>query len=344
MKPHLDSVKPQDSRKQPSSFAEAANTDWRPTASFQALQWRAQILSEIRAFFARRGVLEVDTPLLGAAPTTEVHLLSLTTRCRLQGAKQPRQLYLQTSPEFSMKRLLAAGSGPIFQICKAFRDGEEGPLHNPEFTLVEWYRPGFEPEALMDEAEDLLRAVLNVRHYTRISYREAFRRHAHIDPFAAGLAELHSRVWALGLSPATIGLDRETCLDFILSHEVQPALGPEACWIFDFPATQAQSARVRPDNPSVAERYELFIDGIELANGYRELTDSKEQKRRLCDDLEKKRRLGLPLVPLDTRLLQALEQGLPDCTGIALGLDRLVMLAAGASSLRDVLTFPTACA
>lgn len=319
----------------------AAAEDWRPTASIAALRLRARILTAIRNFFAERGVLEVETPLLGAATATSPHLRSLKTRCRWAGEAAGHDLYLQTSPEAAMKRLLAAGSGPIFQICKAFRDGETGPLHNPEFSLLEWYRPGFDALALMNEVEALLERILHIAPVSRVTYREAFRQHAHLDPFAVPLSRLRRHTMDLGLARQTaLSLDRDACLDLILTHQVQPCLGQGATWIRDFPVSQAQLARVRVDTPPVAERFELFIGGIELANGYLELVDSAEQRKRCLADIDERRRLGLPEVPLDRRLLQALEHGLPACSGIALGIDRLAMLAAKAAHLQAVLPFP----
>jgi lysyl-tRNA synthetase class 2 len=310
---------------------------WRPTASLDALQVRAEILASLRAFFADRGVLEVETPLLSAATVTDLHLRSLSLRV---GGDDGQTMYLQTSPEFAMKRLLAHGSGPIYQISKAFRDAEAGRRHNPEFTILEWYRPGWDHHRLMDEIDELLAAVLGSSPAERLGYAEAFTRHAAIDPHRASRGDLERRVRDLGVRGVT-DLDRDDLLNLLLSHVVEPGLG-RGCptFIHDFPASQAALARIRPGDPPLAERFEVFVEGVELANGYHELTDPSEQRRRFEADLAGRRRRGLPEVPIDHRLLAALEAGLPECAGVALGVDRLVMLKAGANDISDVIAFP----
>lgn len=296
-------------------------------------------MAAIRSFFADRGVLEVETPLLSAATATAPHIQSLKTVCQSVPGKQ---LYLQTSPESAMKRLLAAGSGPIFQICKAFRDDEQGTLHNPEFTLLEWYRPTFSSQALMAEADALLQRVLSVGPVRRMTYGAAFREYTGIDPFAASTRSLRDHVTrTLGATRQTaMSLARDDCLDLILTHRIQPALQGQATWLYDFPASQAQLARLRGENPSVADRFELFIAGVEVANGYGELTDGEAQAQRAFTDLSTRRRVGLAHVPLDSRLLGALRHGLPECSGVAVGLDRLVMIAAHEGQLDRILPFP----
>jgi lysyl-tRNA synthetase class 2 len=312
-------------------------SDWQPTATFESLRVRAGTLASIRRFFADRGVLEVETPALSAAAVTDLHLHSVACRLDLDDR---RTRFLQTSPEYAMKRLLAAGSGPIYQICKVFRDGERGRRHNPEFTMLEWYRPGFDHHRLMDEVEELLQAVLGVAAGERISYADAFRRHAGVDPHAASDGELRSRVVALGVA-GVAELDRDDLLNLLLSHVVEPHLGSgRPSFLFDYPASQAALARVRPGNPPVAERFEVFLDGLELANGFHELADPGEQRRRFEADLVERRRHGLPEVPVDERLLAALASGLPDCAGVALGVDRLVMLKIGSRDIADVIAFP----
>ena len=314
---------------------EIGTTDWRPTATLDALRARGDILASIRGFFAERGVLEVETPALSEATVTDVHLHSIA--CRLEAAGRPH--YLQTSPEYAMKRLLAAGSGPIYQICKAFRDGERGRRHNPEFTMLEWYRPGWDHHRLMDEVDELLQAVLGVAAGERLSYADAFRRHAGVDPYAATDDDLRSRAAAFSVS-GVAELDRDDLLNLLLSHTVEARLGVgRPTFLFDYPASQAALARIRPGDPPVAERFEVFIDGIELANGFHELADPEEQRRRFEADLAERRRRGLPEVAVDERLLAALSSGLPDCAGVALGVDRLVMLLADAASLDDVMAF-----
>ncbi len=315
------------------------SADWRPSASFANLRLRAQILAQIRAFFAARGVLEVETPALSGATVTDLHLASLETRCRA-GAAGERTLYLQTSPEFAMKRLLAAGSGPIYQLARAFRDGEAGRRHNPEFTLLEWYRPGLDHHGLMDEMEALLSEILGTGPAVRLSYAELFEERLGVDPHAASPLELAAAARAAGLADP-LDLDRDGWLDLLLAVVLEPGLGRgRPAFLYDFPASQAALARVRPGPPAVAERFEVFVEGVELANGFHELADPAEQRRRFERDLERRRERGLPAVPIDEHLLAALAAGLPPCAGVALGVDRLVMLAAGASSLAEVLAFP----
>jgi lysyl-tRNA synthetase class 2 len=324
--------------------------DWRPSASLERLRLRAELAAAVRAFFAARGVLEVETPVLAAATIPEVHLASLVTRWRGPGApEQGAVLYLQTSPEVHMKRLLAAGSGPIFQLARAFRDGEAGRRHNPEFTLLEWYRPGFDHHALMDEVEALLAAALGARLASapaeRLTYAELFARHAGLDPHRAAAGELDAALAAAGVAaPALDPDDRDGRLDLVLTHVIEPRLPPgRVTFVHDFPASQAALARVRPGaagEPPLAERFEVYAGPLELANGFHELTDAAEQRRRFERDLAERRRLGLPSPPLDERFLAALAAGLPPCAGVALGFDRLVMLAAGAESIAEVLAFP----
>jgi lysyl-tRNA synthetase class 2 len=281
--------------------------------------------------------MEVETPLLSAATVTDLHLQSLVLRV---GGHGGRTMYLQTSPEFAMKRLLAGGCGPIYQISRAFRDAEAGRRHNPEFTLLEWYRPGWDHHRLMDEIDELLAEVLGSSPGERLSYAEAFERHAAVDPHRASRHDLEHRVQDLGVSSVT-DLERDDLLNLLLTHVVEPKLGRgRPTFVHDFPASQAALARIRPGDPPLAERFEVFVEGVELANGYHELTDPAEQRRRFEADLAERRRRDLPEVPIDNRLLAALEAGLPDCAGVALGLDRLVMLKAGSDDISDVIAFP----
>jgi len=314
--------------------------DWRPTASMDVLRLRAEILTRIRAFFAERKVLEVETPLLASAPVTDLHLHALSCHFRGPGADEGRQLYLQTSPEFAMKRLLAAGSGPIYQICRAVRDGEAGRRHNPEFTILEWYRPGWDHHRLMDEVDELLAAVLGCGSGERLSYAAAFKRYAGVGVFDETDATLRLRIEDLGVSDIE-GLSRDDLLDLILTHVIEPKLGhSQPTFIHDYPASQASLARVRDGDPPLAERFEVFAEGVELANGYHELVEPSEQRLRFETDLEARTSRGLPEVPIDERLLAALEHGLPGCAGVALGIDRLLMLVSGTRNIADVLTFP----
>lgn len=312
-------------------------SDWQPTATRAALALRAQLLKRLRQFFEERGVLEVDTPALSSAAVSDVHLHSITAT--VNGA--PR--FLQTSPEFPMKRLLAAGYGDIYQVCKVFRDGEAGRRHNPEFTLVEWYRVGFDQHRLMREVAALLQVLLadqlGLIPPQYITYEQAFSLYAGINPHTASKSRLLECLTAHQITHDET--DRDVLLDLIGSHLVYPRLGQGGLmFIYDFPASQAALARIRPGQPTVAERFEAFLNGMELANGYHELTDADEQAERFTRDNGIRRMRGLPEHPQDLRLLAALEHGLPACAGVALGFDRVVMLATGVGSIDGVLTFP----
>lgn len=315
--------------------------DWAPTASLENLRARAALLTAIRAFFAARNVMEVDTPVLAATTTPDRHIDSFETQYR--GPHGGRRLYLQTSPEYAMKRLLAAGSGPIYQLGKVFRNGEAGPWHNPEFTMLEWYRPGFGYLELMGEVEALVRSVLPLPAADRITYREAFLRHAGIDPLLATTAQLAGHCAPLGIEGVTALDDRDFWLDVLMSHRVAPALrGGPPVFIHQFPAAQAMLARLEPADTAVAQRFELYIDGIEIANGYGELGSAGELATRVTAEQRYRQREGRAPVTVDARLLAALEASFPDCAGVALGVDRLLMLMVRAGSIDEVLAFPIA--
>lgn len=309
-----------------------AADDWRPAADLDTLRQRARLLADIRRFMAEREVLEVETPLLSAAAVSDPALESLSV-----GDGYDRR-YLQTSPEFAMKRLLAAGSGPIYQITRVFRDGECGRLHHPEFSMLEWYRPGFDVEAMLTEVDELL-ACLELPPARRLTYAELFDAALGIDPHTADRARLQSLVDARGYSGGE--LSRTQLLDFLFSDALPPLLREHRCAIVtDFPVQQAALARIRPGTPPVAERFELFVDGIEIGNGFNELNDAVEQRRRFLADQTERQRRGLPRRPLDEYFLAALAAGLPACCGMAIGLDRLLMLLNGHQHIDDVLTFP----
>jgi len=305
-------------------------------------------MGRLRRFFADKGVLEVETPLLSAAGTTDPQIHSFETRYQGPDAAQGRPLYLATSPEFAMKRLLAAGSGPIYQVCKAFRQGEAGRLHNPEFTLLEWYRPGFDHFRLMDEVEALVVALADGRlpdeAAERLSYAELFQRHLGLDPHTADSEALARCAAGFAVLADVSGLDRDGWLDLLMSHVIQPRLGQgRLTFVYHYPASQAALAQIRQsaaDEPAVAERFELFYRGVELANGFHELTDATEQRVRFERDQVQRRAQGLAPIPMDERLLAALGEGLPPCAGVALGLDRLLLVFNDLAQLSDVVAFP----
>ncbi|HSR63389.1 MAG TPA: EF-P lysine aminoacylase EpmA [Gammaproteobacteria bacterium] len=314
------------------------STDWQPAASFATLNARAKLLQTIREFMLQRDIMEVETPVLGNAGVNDPAIRSLVTRFSHPVDSRPHTLYLQTSPEYAMKRLLAAGSGPVYQIGRVFRDGELGRLHNPEFTLLEWYRPGFDHHALMEELDELM-ILLGWEVAGRYEYRELFLEHVGIDAVTATLPALQQEAGAAGLHSASP--ERSVLLDFLFSHRVVPQLGLERpAFVMHYPACQGALARLKPDAPAVAERFELFVNGIEIANGFHELTDAGEQRQRINDEIERRRRNNDNLLPIDERLLAALEAGLPDCAGVAVGVDRLLMCLLQLDSLQQVLAFP----
>jgi elongation factor P--(R)-beta-lysine ligase len=325
--------------------------DWAACASAEALQSRARMLACIRSFFASAGVLEVETPILSQAGATDPALASFVLASDPPGTQPDADggCYLQTSPEFPMKRLLASGVGPIYQICKVFRDGERGRRHHPEFTLLEWYRPGRDYGQLMDEVADLVRSVLGrpTMPAEQIRYRDLFRNELNIDPWTASPQALQAAAAEAGIPDADrLELDQDGWLDLLLTQCLEPRLGQHGMsFLCDYPPSQAALARLRraddvQDGRTVAERFELYIEGVELANGFQELTDAGEQRDRFRRDLDERRRYGLPGVPPDERLLAALEAGMPDSSGVALGLDRLLMIATGADHIDRVLAFP----
>ena len=313
---------------------------WRPTASLATLRRRAAALGTTREFFAARAVLEVETPFLVNAPVSDVNIGSV--KAEMPGHAGP--LFLHTSPEYAMKRLLAAGSGDIFQVCHVFRGAERGRQHNPEFTMVEWYRLGFSLEQLMREVADLVGALLQEDLPVEfLSYREALRRHAGFDPLDAGLEVLQRAAQSLGLDARRAGeADRDELLDLIVGAQVGPALGGAALtFLHRYPASQAALARLDREDPRLALRFELYYQGVELANGYHELVNAAEQRLRFAADQQKRAARGLAMASLDQHLLAALDAGLPDCAGVALGFDRVLMLAMNASNIEEVLAFPT---
>jgi len=321
--------------------------NWRPTSQLETLQLRANTLKTIRRFFARCDVLEVETPYLSTAANTDPYIDSLDAYYQATTSAVKEKRYLHTSPEFPMKRLLASGCGSIFQICKVFRQGETGRLHNPEFTMLEWYRPGMDYRALMDEVADLVQSVLpeefKKNDCEHLCYRDAFEQYVGVNPFMASTIEIVecAHHHGIGNVPGLSADDRDAWLSLLLTHLIEPELGAgKLTFLYDFPVSQASLANVRQDTPPVAERFELYINGIELANGFQELTDAQIQRERFAQDLILRRKKGLVDVPMDEKMLNALEHGLPDCAGVALGIDRLCMVIIGTHNIDQVITFP----
>ncbi|WP_394136224.1 elongation factor P--(R)-beta-lysine ligase [Aliivibrio fischeri] len=316
--------------------------NWMPSASIEQLQQRADILAAIRSFFSERKVMEVDTPAMSHATVTDVHLHTFQTDFIGPGYADGTHLYFMTSPEFHMKRLLAAGSGCIYQINKAFRNEEAGRYHNPEFTMLEWYRLGFDHHNLMNEMNELLTLVLKCDNAERMTYQEAFIQVLGVCPLEANMDELRAVAAPLGLSDiADIEEDRDTLLQLLFSMGVETKIGQNVpAFVYDFPASQAALAKINPNDPRVAERFEVYFKGIELANGFHELDNAKEQLMRFEEDNAKRKSMGLIEQPIDYHLIAALEAGLPNCSGVALGIDRLIMLAMGEKHIAQVTAFP----
>lgn len=306
---------------------------WQPTASLDVLRLRAGLLNTIRHFFKRRNVLEVETPLLSQSTVSDPHLDAYNLQ------EGETELFLQTSPEYAMKRLLAGGYGPIYQICKAFRREESGRWHSREFSILEWYRPGFDHHQLMTEVAELVTEVLGVLPTQALSYRQLFMQYLNIEPHTVTTEALQ----AAARSRLDLNFDsggRDVWLNALLTGFIEPQL-KGMTFIYDYPASQAALARIEKDENGVAvgRRFELYIDGVELANGYFELRDPKEQQRRFVEDNKQRRQIGKPERLPDTQLLAALDHGLPGCSGVALGLDRLLMIHACATSIEEVISF-----
>lgn len=314
---------------------------WQPSSSNQHLRKRAAIIRQIREFFYQRNVLEVDTPLLSQASVTDVHLSSFSTEFVGPGFAKGLTLYLQTSPEFAMKRLLAADLGAIYQLGKAFRNEEAGRHHNPEFTMLEWYRPGFDHFDLMQEISELLTVVLGTTKVQQLTYQQAFEQVLSVDPLSATLEQLQQICQQQGFAEiAAHETDRDTLLQLLFSMCVETQIGQtEPCFVYHFPASQAALAQLCPKNNQVAERFELYYKNMELANGFHELTDAGEQLKRFNEDNIKRRAGGRHEVPIDRNLIAALESGIEPCAGVAIGVDRLIMLALECTHIKEVLSF-----
>lgn len=311
------------------------DSSWQPMATLETLRSRAKLLQTLRAFFCDRQVLEVDVPSLARIASTDPHIDSIVARV----CDEP--MYLQTSPEFFLKRMLAAGSGDIYSLAKAFRNGEAGRKHNPEFTMLEWYRVDWDEHQLMDEVISLLRACMSVSSVEKLSYRQLFQRHFNIDPHQSDAKNLRDIANQYGEFDWQDD-DRDVWLDLLMTHVIEPKMGNGLVLVYDFPETQAALARRENDSQGqlIARRFEAYVGGVELANGYWELCDGEEQADRFDQDLKKRAEMGLPQLPCDHNLVQALNSGMPECAGVALGVDRLLMLATGVTDIRQLLAFP----
>ena len=317
-------------------------SDWPPSASLDALRLRARVNAAIRTFFAARDVLEVETPVMSRAGNTDPNIASFALEFSGRTDGAPRTRWLRTSPEFPLKRLLAAGLGDCYELGRVFRDGEAGGRHNPEFTMLEWYRLGMDHHALARETAGLVAACLALAGRTarvrETTYARLFDDALGIDAHRAPVETLREALGDVVMDPQ--GLTRDDWLDLLMTHRIQPAFAPDAMTIVhDYPASQCALARVRAGDPPVAERFELYLGPLELANGYHELADATEQRTRFLRDGEVRRARGDRDVPMDERLLSALDAGFPQCAGVALGVDRLLMAMLGTSRIADVLAF-----
>ena len=315
---------------------------WRPVADVDIARLRASMLDAARHYFAAEEILLVDTPALSTHAVSDPNIDSVEARLELDPGVR---YFLHTSPEYHMKRLLAAGFPDIGQVCRVFRDGESGNRHQPEFTLLEWYRRGFDLDSIIRDTERMLERVLGgtclCSKPVRLSYRDAFLRYADLDPLHAETALLAERVDADTDLRAALGNQRDAWLDLVMATIVAPAFEPDrlTC-VSHYPASQAALARLCPSNPALADRFEMYCGNIELANGYVELTDGSEQRRRFELDRHMRRENGRPPGPIDTLLLEALDAGLPECAGVAVGFDRLLMIRAGRDDIRQIQHFP----
>lgn len=315
---------------------------WRPNASLEILELRATLNKMIRDFFFERKVLEVETPVLSVAGVTAPYIESWVADYQGAGSCPEMQRWLRTSPEYALKRLLASGVGDCYELARVFRSGEIGRKHNPEFTLLEWYRVNWSYHQLVDEVLEFVQKALSLVDLTmmsvKYSYQQLFEQYAQVDPFLCSEAQLKSVLSNTEIKPE--GLDRDDWLNLVLTHHIEPQFPPQQVTVvYDYPVSQAALSRIRRDGMPCAERFEVYIGPIELANGYHELCDAQEQRMRFIEDLNKRRSQGSRSVPIDEHFLQALNSGLPVCSGVALGMDRLLMAMTGALRIDDVLSF-----
>ncbi|VFP84362.1 Elongation factor P--(R)-beta-lysine ligase [Candidatus Erwinia haradaeae] len=316
---------------------------WHPNASIVNLFQRASIIAKIRRFFSDRKVLEVETPTLSQSTVTDVHISSFQTYFLRPGEQenQALKLWLTTSPEYHMKRLLAAGSGPIYQLCRSFRNQEIGRYHNPEFTMLEWYQPNYDMYRLMDEVNELLQYILQCKPAKFLSYQEVFLRYLNLDPLLADTHQLQKKADQLGVGNVSQNEeDRDLLLELLFVSGIENKISTEnPTFIYHFPVAQAALSTINKYDRRIAERFEVYFHGIELANGFHELTDSNEQLQRFARDNDKRATSGLPQQPIDPYLVGALDYGMPESAGVALGVDRLVMLALEVDQISDVIAF-----
>jgi lysyl-tRNA synthetase class 2 len=314
---------------------------WYPRVPLSVLKKRAEVFATIRHFFAKRNVLEVDTPILMPAGVTDPQLTNLITHFHGSIDSRSSPLFLQTSPEYAMKRLLAAGSGCIYQLGKVFRDGDLGRYHHPEFTLLEWYRLGFTYHQLMDELQALIEEIINGQQWQRITYQDLFEQHLEINPHRATTEQLQ-KLARLTIECEANLPDKEAWLDLLMTHALEPILRQMDCvFVVDYPASQAALAQtyVNQQGDTVAKRFELYINGVEVANGYQELTNANELYSRFLHDQQKRAEQNAPPAHIDETFLAAMRAGLPDCAGVAVGIDRLLMAAIKATHIQDILPF-----
>jgi lysyl-tRNA synthetase class 2 len=324
-------------------FPESKNKmreSFKPSASLKNLRYRAEILKLVRDFFLARNIMEVETPLIGHTSVTDPFIESIPVIIKKANDKE-EHFYLQTSPEYAMKRLLASGCGAIYQITKAFRQGEIGKHHQPEFTMIEWYRPDYDHHQLMDEVDELLQLILKTPKAIKKTYADLFLSFLSIDPHQVGLLELINVAKAhhINVAGESTITDKESWLDILMTSVILPQLDEtHPYFIYDFPASLAALARIQPKDPPVASRFEVYFRGTELANGFHELKDAQEQRRRFEKNLMERKARNLQAIAIDELFLASLPY-LPDCSGVALGLDRLIMQAIQSDDISDVISF-----
>ncbi|WP_284443192.1 elongation factor P--(R)-beta-lysine ligase [Buchnera aphidicola] len=316
---------------------------WKPSASIKSLIKRSKIISDIRLFFSQKNILEVETPILSRSTVTDIHLSSFETNYfSLNNVNDKLKLWLTTSPEYHMKRLLASESGPIYQICHSFRNEESGRYHNPEFTILEWYQPFYSMQKFIEEIDKFLQHILNYNQSDKISYQNLFIDFFKIDPLSTNLLELHQISKKLKLDYLTrFENDLNKFIQLLFTLKIEPNIGKDRpIFVYHFPAKQASLAAINSQDSRISDRFEIFFKGVELGNGFYELTDASEQKKRFIKDNKERFSMNLPTQKIDDCFLDALYHGLPPCSGVAIGLDRLIMLVLNKKNIQEVISFP----